>query len=374
MHTAHRRNHASAFWFGVGGCRRLRYRGLRHYGNNDGDMGPDMASATPSDMAMSKLNCHGFGSCVYNCYHADGHEPRCCTSICAQMAKPGSQTAVRPKQPFMCGQGYCTAAAPTPASPSASIYMPTRPSMRTAPRSAIPTSRSMHVPRGDLSVEVCNPCLDKRAITGHRQTVRRARAPPTVHVPDPSMPPTAWAANAVRATVQRLHERSCDLIEGHGSPRTSRSSASPRRRLSQRRLQHPRPGRLGCRTWRCRACSTSPGSTSSALTTAAALNTVRAGVHDQGVRAHVPQHGDAERGRARDGFAELLHHQLSDGNGPGVRARRDGHAVSMACITCINNTYIPNGMRLLAVAKSVGVPAVPDAGQRLHRGHVMGAR
>jgi hypothetical protein len=67
--------------------------------------GPDMTSA-PQDMTMTKLNCTGFGSCVYNCVITGQGDINSCQTVCAATAKPGSGklwlTAV------LCGQDYCT--------------------------------------------------------------------------------------------------------------------------------------------------------------------------------------------------------------------------------------------------------------------------
>src|SRR5260370_33397277 len=75
-------------------------------GSNGPDMGPDMATVAPPDMAAPKLNCLGIGNCVLQCFLAGtGDISSCYNTTCMKQGKPGS--AAKWANAFTCGQDFC---------------------------------------------------------------------------------------------------------------------------------------------------------------------------------------------------------------------------------------------------------------------------
>lgn len=141
-----------------------------------GDMGPDLAGTAPPDMTVAKLNCLGIGYCVATCTISD---VQACFTMCAKMAKPGSQNKFA--NAFNCGQMYC---APDPdAGMTAACVKTTDPTGMGPPLLCSPgesySACSMNGP------SACNTCLDNAVgspLFGDGST------PPTGMCTDPTMP------------------------------------------------------------------------------------------------------------------------------------------------------------------------------------------
>jgi hypothetical protein len=144
--------------------------------NNNGDMGPDMSGGGAADMTALKLNCLGIGYCVATCTNSD---VQACFTMCAKMAKAGSQTKFA--NAFNCGQMYC---APDPdAGMMAACVRTTDPAGVGPPLLCDPSQTyatcSMNGPSG------CNTCLDNAVgapLFGDGST------PPTGMCTDPTAP------------------------------------------------------------------------------------------------------------------------------------------------------------------------------------------
>jgi len=72
--------------------------------SNKGDMGADMATNAPPDMAVAKVNCMGVANCVYTCI-SGGSDINTCATQCSKNAKSGSFT--KWENAVLCGQAYC---------------------------------------------------------------------------------------------------------------------------------------------------------------------------------------------------------------------------------------------------------------------------
>ena len=74
-------------------------------GKSNGDMGGDMAVTGTADMVMTKLNCEGVGTSIYNCYVVGGGDPSACVAAAMKAAKPGSYN--KWSAAISCGESYC---------------------------------------------------------------------------------------------------------------------------------------------------------------------------------------------------------------------------------------------------------------------------
>jgi hypothetical protein len=128
--------------------------------SNKGDMGgtSDMGAAPP-DMVVTKLNCEGVGTCVYNCLiNGQGDLGTCAQTICAKTAKAGS--VQKWINAVVCGENYCVGDADMMTGKCVEVTVP--PSDMGAGGTLLcdPGSTAATCNSPSYMSKVCSPCLD----------------------------------------------------------------------------------------------------------------------------------------------------------------------------------------------------------------------